>query len=237
MKVKVLLIALAALVASNSAAVAQDADAGRVDSPKAHEQMMSQSHLHVYLNWAKERLDEMDATLALFESKVGELKGDARAKAERALADMRAKRDAFRETIKKEGEMSEAEWTRAKTALEADWSSFEASVQQYIDAAGMQVEQQKAAFRVRADAQRKAWQEAIDKLENTTAGFAADRKAEVESAVKHMKAEAVAAEAKLDKLYRAESESWSAFKKALGETRTAFDHANQQVNDAFKRAE
>ena len=235
MKGKVLLIALAALVASNSAAVAQDDAAGRVASPKAHEQM-SKSHMHASLNWAKERLDEMDVTLALFESKVGELQGDARAKAERALADMRVKRDAFRETIKKEAEMSEADWNRAKASLETDWSAFEASVQKYIDAAGVQVEQQKAAFQVRADAQRKAWQEAIYKFDNTAAGLAADRRTEVESAVKHMKAEAAAADAKLDKLSRAGSESWAAFRKALGETRTAFDHANQQVNDAFKRA-
>jgi hypothetical protein len=236
MKGKVLLIALAALVASNSAAVAETADAGRVASPKAHEQM-TKSHMHVYLNWAKERLDEMDVTLALFESKVDELQGDARAKAERALADMRVKRDVFWETIKKEAEMSEADWNRAKASLETDWSAFEAGVQKYIDAAGVKVEQQKTAFQVRADAQRKAWQEAIDKFDNTAAGLAADRRAEVESAVKRMKAEAVAAEAKLDKLKRAESESWSAFKKALGETRTAFDHANQQAYDAFKRAE
>ncbi|MGC1456448.1 MAG: hypothetical protein WA946_14790 [Nitrospirota bacterium] len=236
MNMKVLLIALAALVASNSAAVAQTDAAGREASPKAHEQMTSQSHMHVYLNWAKERLNEMDATLALFESKVSELQGDARANAERALADMRAKRDAFRETIKKEGEMSEADWNRAKALLETDWNAFEASVQRYIDAAGLKVEQQKAAFRVRADEQRKAWQEAIDKIENSAAGFAADRKAEVESAVKRMKAESVAAEAKLDKLSRAGSESWSAFKKALGETRAAFDRANQQANEAFKHA-
>ena len=90
---------------------------------------------------------------------------------------------------------------------------------------------------MRADAQRKAWREAIDKLENTTAGFAADRRAEVESAMKRMKAEAAAAEAKLDKLSRAGTKSWAAFRAALGETRTAFDHANQQVYDAFKRAE
>lgn len=236
MKLKVLLIALAALTALNSVAVAQGDAAGRAASPKAHEQM-TKSHMHVYLNWAKERLDEVDATFALFESKVGELQGDARAKAERALADMRVKRDAFRETIKKEGEMSEADWTRAKAALETDWSAFEASVQKYIDAAGVKVEQQKTVFQVRADVQRKAWQEAIDKVENTASGLAADRRAEVESAVKRMKAEAVAAEAKLDKLNRAGSESWAAFRKVLGETRTAFDHANQQVNDAFKRAE
>jgi hypothetical protein len=178
----------------------------------------------------------MDATLALFESKVGTFQGDARAKAESALTDMRAKRDAFRETIRKEGEMTEADWTRAKVALEADWGAFEASVQKYIDAAGVKGEQQKAAFQVRADAQRKAWQEAIDKFENTAAGVAADRRADVDSAVKQMKADAAAAEAKLEKLKVAGTESWSSYRKALAETRTAFDHANQKAHDAFKGA-
>ncbi len=237
MKMTVLWVALAALPASNGVAVAQDAGAGRVDSPKPHEQVTTQSRMHASFNWAKERLDEMDATLALFESKVGTFQGDARAKAENALAEMRAKRDAFRETIKKEGEMSEADWTRAKAALETDWSAFEASVQKYIEAAGVQVKQEQAAFRVRADAQRKAWQEAIDKLENTAAGLAADNRADVDSAVKHMKAEAATAEAKLDNLNRAGTKSWSAYRTALAETRTAFDHANQTAHDAFKRAE
>ena len=31
--------------------------------------MPEQSSLHVYLNWAKERIDEMDAALASFEAK------------------------------------------------------------------------------------------------------------------------------------------------------------------------
>jgi hypothetical protein len=221
---------------ANGAAVGQETSARRVDSPKSQEQMTKQSHMHNYLNWAKERLDEMDATLALFESKVGELQGDAHAKAESALADMRAKRDAFRETIKKEKEMSETDWTRAKAKLEADWNAFEVSVQKYIDAAGVKGEQQKAAFQVRADAQRKAWQDSIDKFENAAAGFAADRKAEVESAVERMKADAAAAEAKLEKLKGAGTESWSSYRKALAETRTAFDHANQQAHDAFKGA-
>ena len=165
MKTKVFLIALAALAASHSVAVARDDAAGRELSPQANEQVTSRSHLRSSLNWAKERLDEMDATLALFEREVGEVQGDARATAEEALADMRAKRDAFREAIRKEEEMSEADWNRATAALEHDWSAFEASVKTYVDAAGVKVEQQKTAFGVRADAQRRAWQEAIKKFE------------------------------------------------------------------------
>jgi hypothetical protein len=233
MKLKMRWIALAAFAASTGVAVAQNG-AGGVDSPKAHEQMTPQSTMHSSVNWAKMRLDEMDATLALFEGKVGALQGDARAKAESALADMRAKREAFRETIKKGKEMGEADWTRAKAALETDWSAFEASVQKYIDAAGVQVDQEKAAFRVRADAQRKAWQDAIDKLDDAAASVTADNKAKVESTMKRMKADAAAAEAKLDKLNRAGTQSWAAFRTALAETRTAFDHANQEAYNAFK---
>jgi hypothetical protein len=35
--------------------------------------MPAQSSMHFYLNWAKERIDEMDATLASLESKAGEV--------------------------------------------------------------------------------------------------------------------------------------------------------------------
>ena len=39
--------------------------------------MPTQSSIHFYLNWAKERIDEMDATLASLESKASEVQADA----------------------------------------------------------------------------------------------------------------------------------------------------------------
>jgi hypothetical protein len=55
--------------------------------------------------------------------------------------------------------------------------------------------------------------------------------------IKLTNAEAVMAKEKLDKLSHAGSKSWSALEKALAETRTAFDRANQAVHDAFKRVD
>jgi len=43
--------------------------------------MATQSSIHFYLNWAKERIDEMDATLASLETKLSEVQADARVKA------------------------------------------------------------------------------------------------------------------------------------------------------------
>jgi hypothetical protein len=49
-----------------------------------------------------------------------------------------------------------------------------------------------------------------------------------------MRAEAAAAEEKLQKLAKAGAEPWSALNTALAETRAAFDRANQIAQSAFK---
>src|ERR1700738_3459470 len=74
------------------------------------EQMPTQSNIHFYVNWAKERLDEMDAALTSIESKVGGLQADVRDKANKFLTDLRKQRDDFRDTIKKLSEANEAAW-------------------------------------------------------------------------------------------------------------------------------
>jgi hypothetical protein len=90
--------------------------------------MSSNSSIHAYLNWAKERIDEMDAALASLESKAGEVQADARGKAAQLRAQLTKKRDDFRAAVEKQAEANEAAWTRAKAQLESDWSVFEAEL-------------------------------------------------------------------------------------------------------------
>ena len=47
--------------------------------------MPTQSSIHFYLNWAKDRIDEMDATLASLQSKVGEVQADAESRQTKPL--------------------------------------------------------------------------------------------------------------------------------------------------------
>jgi hypothetical protein len=47
-----------------------------------------QDNLHFFANWAKERLDEMDATLTSLEGKLTGVQTDARDKASKVLADL-----------------------------------------------------------------------------------------------------------------------------------------------------
>ena len=87
-------------------------------------------------------------------------------------------------------------------------------------------------FRGRADAQRKASKEAIDKLHKSATNFADSRREEVETAAKHMKVDAEAAKAKLEKLRKSGSDSWSAMQSALAETSAGLDKTNQAVQRA-----
>jgi hypothetical protein len=199
--------------------------------------MQTQSNIHFYVNWAKERLDEMEAVLTSLESKVGEVQADARDKAKKALADLGKTRDIFRDTVNKQAQANEAAWTSAKAKLEPEWNTFEAEVRKYVENFSKQIEQQRATFKLQSAAQLKAWREAADKLAGDTKQFTTERQAEFDAAVKRMQADAAAAEVKLQKqMEQMGAQSWSAWMGALTETRTAFDRANQAVREAFKRA-
>ena len=198
--------------------------------------MPAQSTMHSYLNWAKERIDEMDAALASLEAKTGQVQASSRVKADRLLADMRKKRDEFQNISKKQAEAGEAAWVGIKAELETKWDSFEADVKTYIEKFGKPLEQQQAVFKDVAAVQLKAWREAADKILGAAAKFSAGTRTDIDAAVKQMKADASESEARLRKLKQAGTESWGALSAALKESRAAFDRANQAAWDAFKRA-
>ena len=198
--------------------------------------MPAESSMHFYLNWAKERIDEMDATLASLEAKAGQVQAESKVKANQLIAELQKRRDEFQATVKKQAEAGEAAWARTKPQLESRWNDFEAQVKTYIDSVGKQVQQQQATFRDVAAAQVKAWHEAADKLHDAAAKVAAARRADLDATVRQMKADASEAEARLQKLKQAGSESWTTFGAALAESRNAFDRANQAAWDALKRA-
>lgn len=197
---------------------------------------MTEQSMHLYLNWAKERIDEMDATLASLERNASQVQADFKVKAGQLIADLKTRRDEFQALAKKQAEAGEAAWDRTKAQLESQWKDFEAQVKTYIDTVGKQIEQQQATFRDVAAAQVKAWREATDKFNQASTKLAAERRSDLDAAVKQMKADASEAEARLQKLKEAGRKSWTALSAALAQSRKAFDRANQASWDALKRA-
>jgi hypothetical protein len=198
--------------------------------------MPEQSSVHIYLNWAKQRIDEMDATLASLETKASQVKADSKIKADQLIADMKKRRDEFQAEVEAATQAGDAALQAAKAQLELQWNDFEAQVQAFFETAGKQIEQQQATFREVAAAQAKAWRAATDELQAEAIKAAAARRAAIEVAIQQMKADGTEAEARLQKLGQAGSESWAALSGALAESRKAFDRASQQAWDAFTRS-
>ncbi|NJO32119.1 MAG: hypothetical protein HC869_02335 [Rhodospirillales bacterium] len=128
-------------------------------------EVASRSSAHVSIDWAKERLDEMDATLASLEKKLENLKAENRAKAERALAEMREQREALKALLDEKRQVTEVECEKLKTRIETKWTVFEAAVDKWLDATGERVAERKNIFLARVDVQLKAWQAKIAQLE------------------------------------------------------------------------
>lgn len=198
--------------------------------------MAEQSSMHFYLNWTKERIDEMDAALASLQAKASQVQADSKTKADQLIDDLKRRRDEFQATAKKQAEEGEAAWQRTKTQLDSEWRGFETQVKTYVETLGKEIQQQQVTFRDIAAAQLKAWREAADTFHQEAAKVAAARRVDLDAAVKQMKADAAEAEARMQKLKQAGSESWSALSAALAESRKAFDRANQKAWDALKRA-
>jgi hypothetical protein len=197
--------------------------------------MGTQGGFHYYLNWAKARIDEMDAALASLEGKAAEQTAEAREKADEILAKLRTIRDGFRGTVNKQAVANEAAWKSVKAQLESEWTAFQEELNGNIESFGQQIEQQQAIFQRQADAQLKAWRDSADQLGAAAESFTAERKAEIEAVAKRMGADADQAEEKLRKLDQAGRQSWFALTTALSETRAAFDRANQAARDAFRK--
>ncbi|NRP74765.1 hypothetical protein ILFOPFJJ_05687 [Ensifer psoraleae] len=198
--------------------------------------MPEQSSMHSYLSWTKERLDEMDAVLASLETKTDQGKTELRRRVDQLMSDLSKRRDEFQAQVKAQAEAGETAIKASNAQLESLWHGFEAQVESYFETIGEQIEQQQATFRKVAAAQAKAWREAADKLHYEAARVAATRRADMDAAIKQMRVDAAEAEARLQKLKQAGSDSWISMSSALSEARKAFDQANQRGWDALKRA-
>src|SRR4051794_15107487 len=94
------------------------------------------SSAHFFLSWAKERIDEMDATLSSLESKAVQMQAQTRVKADQFIAELKKKRDEFESTVKKQAAQGEPAWDSAKLRLATELKSFEAGTKKYLETFG-----------------------------------------------------------------------------------------------------
>jgi len=197
--------------------------------------MLEHHKSHVYMNWANERMDEMNAILVALEKQVRKLTG-TQSKGEELMAELKKLRDEFAAAMKRHAEAGEAMWDRAKPELESQWNSFDQKLKAYFHTIGKHAEQQLETFQDVAAAQKRAWRDAAEKFASSADKLAAGKRPAIDAAIKQMNSDAAEMEAHLNKLKHAGQQSWTALSGALDQSRRAFDKANQKAWDAFRRA-
>jgi acyl-CoA hydrolase len=200
--------------------------------------MSKQPLVHEYLEWAKQKLGEIDATLASLDASVETLKGDARKQADSAIARVRTARDAFKANV--DAVRSDAASVKpiaddALVAIMAKWTEVELAFQEFLTAAAGQANVVKKALADRAEAQRQSWQSSLQAT-RATALAAIDRaSAEADSAVRRLAAETEKAEAKLGRVSAVGDESRKAIKSGLDEAISIYDRTWKRISEALSK--
>jgi uncharacterized phage infection (PIP) family protein YhgE len=195
--------------------------------------MNGQTPVHFYLNWAKERIDELDAMLTSMESKARSADSASRAKVAQVISDMQGKRNEFSEFVNKQSSAGAAALAQARGQLDAQWRSCESEWTKLIEPLGQEADQQKATFQGLAEAQLAGWRNLLDGMQSAMSAATSERRSEAEAVLNKIKEDAASSDAQLKKMTAAGVESWRAFNTALAESRAAFDRANEAAQKAF----
>ncbi len=200
--------------------------------------MSKQSLAHQNLEWAKQKLDEIDATLASLEDSVETIKSDARKEADRAIARIQAARN----TVKAQVDAASAEAMAVKgiaddayVALEAQWAEVDSAFQAFLTAAAGQADIVKKALAARAEAHRRAWQTSLEGIRAVASDAIDQARGEVDAAFRRLAAETEKAQAKLGQFSTAGDESWKAIKNGLEETRSVYERTWKKITDALTK--
>lgn len=181
------------------------------------EQNPMQSHVDVFVEWAKACLDEMAANAKVLGSSLDKLDATVRAQAEQAIAQVNQWIAEGQNRIKDVQAKGDASVAEARSDIEAMWIRFQNESDKWVELA----KDQQAAFQARAQAQMQAWQDVVDTYMRRLAEVHAQNKAQAEAQVEQFKADAQKAQAdlkaKVDDFTKAGQTSWAAMSQALDE--------------------
>ena len=199
--------------------------------------MSEPSLAHDYLEWTKQQLTAIQATLVTLEGSLGSLKDDARTHAEQAIARLRTAQDEFKTRI----EAARTEAVAANKAVaeatvaasEAAWTKVESAYQDFLKAAAENASVVQTAITARTEAQRQAWQSSLQALRASAAGAIDHARGEADAALKLLSAETEKAGTTLGHVSAAGEESWKAIKAGLDETVSAFERTWKKVYESM----
>ncbi|GEO87650.1 MULTISPECIES: hypothetical protein [Alphaproteobacteria] len=182
------------------------------------------------LEWSQDRVAELDATIAVLEKEAARLQGDARARAEEVLKALRDRRDAYRiqaeEAVANAGTWTDAQVAEARKSLDDNWAAFQATRDEYLDAAKADIATRRAVLEAEFEARRKAWQESIDELRADAEKLAAEQRTAIDARIAALSTQVdkakVEASARIERLQDASAEAWEKTKQGYADAQKGF---------------
>lgn len=193
---------------------------------------------HEYLTWAKQKIDEIDATLAALDDSADALKKDAREQADRAIARVRVGRDALEakvDALKSDAAAAKAVADDAYLAIERELAEIESAFRDFLAAAEGQANLVEETLTARIEAQRLSWQTSLRAAQASVSATIDQALAESDSALRRLATETKKAEATLGRASAAGDESWKAIKSGVEEVVSAYGRTWKQIADAVSK--
>ena len=191
------------------------------------------SRVHQALAWSQDRLAQLDANITVLEEDASRLRGEARTKADVALADLRKQRDAYRrraqDAAANANKWSDAQITEARQALDNDWVTFQAARDKYLEESKTSIATQRAVLEAELNAQQKA----LAGLRADATKLAADQRAAIEARIAALNADVEETKARVSK---ASAEVWQTTKKSYGEAQRLFSETYASIRQSIDEA-
>ncbi len=193
---------------------------------------------HEYLDWTKQKLDEIDATLVTLDSSVETLKSDARKKADAAIAQIRNARDSFKakvDILRSDMAASKEVADDAYAPLKAEWAEVEVAIQHFLTVAGDQASVVTAVLAARTEAQRKSWQSSLHAIRASASEAIEQGRAEADVALHRLVVETEKAKVKLGQVSSVSDDAWKAINDGLQEAKSVYERTWKKVSEAVTR--
>lgn len=198
--------------------------------------MPKESRAHEQVEWTKQKLDEIDATLAALEESVEEISAGTRKQAEQAIAQLKAARKSASERY----DVLQADVAAARKVADgtyekfkSDWADAELAFQKFIAATSDQLDVAKKTMAARAEAQRRAWDKSVAAIRTSASKAIEDGQREFSTAIERLSEARSKAEAKAGQAASAGDETWQAIRDGIDEARAVHERTWRRISEAF----
>jgi septal ring factor EnvC (AmiA/AmiB activator) len=184
--------------------------------------------------WMRQRRDEIDVLAASLGALAGDLHGEARVHAHRAIAHLHAIRSVFAQRLDRLG--AKILFTRdaiEKTAAELDreWHGVEIAFEAFISAAAERPDVLHSARAARARARTQSWETALAQVRTASSIAVEQARRDLDAIMGSIAADQV----KLRTFSIASDQAWKTMKLRLEETRTVYERTWTRILEALRQ--